>query len=98
MNNTLSQNIIKEWGLDNMSPEQREDAVDRIGKMLYQAVLVRSLDILSEKEQTDMDSLLDKEGSTIEDVLGFLASKIPTFDTLIAEERAKLKADLLLTQ
>lgn len=92
----LSKDVIKEWGLESLPEEKRVDIVDRIGKMLYQAILVRSLDILSEKEQTEFDLLLDEDTTTPENVLGFLQSKIPTFEQLVLEERKSLKEDLLV--
>jgi pheromone shutdown protein TraB len=96
MDNILSKNIIKEWGLESLSPEKQAEMIDRIGKMAYQAVLVRALDILSEKEQTEFDLLLDEDTTTPQEVLAFLQSKIPTFEQLVLEERNNLKRDLLI--
>jgi hypothetical protein len=66
-----------EWGLES--------------KMLYQAVLVKALDILSEKEQTEFDLLLNENDTTTKEVLAFLQSKIPTFEQLVTEERDNIK-------
>ena len=94
--NILSKDIIKEWGLANLPEQRQTEVVNRIGRILYQALLVKSLDILSEKEQTDMDNLLDNDSTTPEDVLRFMQSKIPTFDILVKDERKRLKEDLLI--
>ncbi len=96
MTNTLSKDIINEWGLGSLPEDKQLDVVERLGKMLYQAILVRSLDILSEKEQTEFDLLLDEDTTTPEDVLGFLKSKIPTFDNMLNDEKQNLKRDILL--
>ncbi len=96
MNTALSKDIIQEWGLQSLPPEKQLNIVERIGRIMYQAILVRSLDILSEKEQTEFDLLLDEDTTTPDDVLGFLQKKIPTFEQLIVEERQSLKNDLLL--
>lgn len=96
MNDILSKDVVKEWGLETMPLEKQADMVDRIGKMIYQAILVRSLDILSEKEQTEFDLLLDEDTTTPQDVLAFLQSKISTFEQLVMEERQNLKQDLLV--
>ena len=96
MTNILSKDVIAEWGLEDLPEEKQMDIVDRLGKLIYQAILVKSLDILSEKEQTELDLLLDEDATTSQDVLAFLQSKIPTFDKLILEERAKLKEDLFV--
>ncbi|MBA3733500.1 hypothetical protein H0W91_03975 [Patescibacteria group bacterium] len=96
MNSTLSADIIKEWGLGALPSEKQVDMVDRIGRILYQAILVKALDILSDKEQTEFDLILDEDNTTPDDVLKFLATKIPTLEQLITEERKSLKEDLLL--
>jgi len=96
-NEIISRDIIKEWELGSLPLEKQIDVVDRIGRMLYQAILVRTLDILSEKEQAELDLLLEENDTTPQDVLAFLQSKIPTFEQLVKEERQNLKRDLLVS-
>jgi hypothetical protein len=93
----ISKNIIADWGIGPLSPEKQEKVIREIGLMIYQALLVRSLDILSIKEQEALDMLLDINTTTTEEVLIFLKSKIPTFDALLKEERQKIKEDILLS-
>lgn len=92
----LSKEITKEWGLDSLPSEKREETVSRIGRILYQAILVRTLDILSDSEQDELDDLMNKNTTTPKDVLLFLKSKIPTFEDLLREERDNLKDQILL--
>ena len=94
--NPLSKDIINEWGLQDLTEIERIDMIDRIGRLIYQAVLVRSLDILSEAEQEEFDQLLDIDTTTPEDVLAFLQKKIPTFSLLLKEEIGKLKEDVVV--
>lgn len=94
--NILSKEIIQSWGLEKFPEAKQLEMVDRIGRLLYQAVLVQSLDILSDKEQTELDLLLDEDTTTPQEVLVFLHAKIPTFDALIKEEQDKLKADIFV--
>ena len=93
---TVSKETSAEWGISPLSESEQADATFGIGRMLYQAVLVKSLDILSEKEEAELDLLLDSDATTPEDVLAFLQSKIPTFSLLVKEERLRLKEDLLV--
>ena len=95
--NILSKDIIKEWKLESLSDSARAEALGRISRILYQAILVKSLDILSGDEQTKFDLLLEDNSTTPQDVLKFLQQKIPTFDLLVIEERKRLKEDLLMT-
>lgn len=92
----LSNDIVKEWDLTSVPVEKREEVVNRIGRILYQAILVRTLDILSDIEQDELDELLNKNTTTPKDVLLFLKSRIPTFDILLREERDALKGQILL--
>ncbi len=94
--NPLSKDIISEWGLGELPQEEQIDMVDRIGRLIYQAILVRSLDILSEIEQDEFDALLNEDTSTPEEVVIFLERKIPTFKVLLKEEVGKLKADIFV--
>ncbi len=92
----LSKDVIKEWGLAFLSPDKQAEMVERIGRILYQAILVKSLDILSEKEQEELDIILDNNSTTPDEVLAFLYKKIPTFDKMLEEERKSLKEDILI--
>lgn len=96
MNSILSKDVIKEWGLGSLPAIKQVEMVERIGRILYQAILVRSLDILSDDEQTEFDAILDEDSTTPDDVLGFLQKKIPTFDKMVLEERKSLKEDILI--
>ncbi len=95
MNNILSKDIIKEWGLGTLPNDKQLEMVERIGRIIYQAVLVRSLDILSEKDQNEFDDLLDQDTTTPDDVLAFLQRKIPTFEQIMLEERRNIREDLM---
>ncbi len=92
----LSKEITKEWDLSKIPLEKREEAVNRIGRILYQAILVRTLDILSSEEQNELDEIMNKNSTTPKDIFLFLRSKIPTFDELVREERDNLKEEILL--
>jgi len=91
--NSLSPDTIKDWKLDSLGGDEQTAKVDDLGRLLYQAILVRSLDILSSDEQIALDKLLDDNATTPKEVISFLQSKIPTFATLVGEEIEKLKQE-----
>ncbi len=91
----INPEIIRDWKLEHLSAEEQLDVLDRVGRLLYQAVLVRSLDILSEKEQGELDTLLDEEETTSADVYAFLNTKIEKFGDLVFEEREELRKTLI---
>lgn len=92
----LSKEIAKEWELSKLPESKREEMVNRIGRIIYQAVLVRTLDILSEDEQNELDEIMNKNSTTPKDIFIFLKKKIPTFDELVREERDSLREQILL--
>lgn len=94
--NQISKDIIIEWGLSKLSPPEQADMVERIGRLIYQAILVRALDILSSEEQDELDLMLDRDETTPEDILHFLEVKIPTFEIMLREEIESLKRDILV--
>lgn len=93
----LSTDITREWNLHGLPKEKQLETVERIGRILYQAILVRSLDILSDKEQEELDLILDQDETTPEDTLRFLQKRIPTFEKMFQEEKRSLKEDILVS-
>ena len=47
---TIKQSIIDLFELDKMEPEKATEMVDRLAKLVFQAVLVRTLPLLSEED------------------------------------------------
>lgn len=92
----LPNDIVKEWGLENLTPDEQVEAIDKINKLLFQAILSRSLDILSDEEQDELDRILDDDGMTPEKILHYLAEKIPTYEAIRLEEIDSLKKDILV--
>ncbi len=82
--------------MSSKSELEQASEILRLGKTMYQAVLVKSLEILSVEEEDELDRLLDLDTTTTETVLRFLKSKIPTFDLLVIEERQKLKEGMVV--
>ena len=92
----LTTEIINEWKLGSLPQEKKTEVINRIGLLLLQALMVRSLDILSQEEQAELDDLMNENTTTTEDILRFLKAKIPTFNTLVKEERESLKREILI--
>ena len=90
---TIKQTIIDLFELDKITPEKSAEMVDRLGKLVFQAVLVRTLPLLSEKDFTEYEKIIDgKEGGEM--IFKFLSEKVPDFEKIIAEESESLRAEL----
>lgn len=89
----MKKTILDLFELDKLPPDKAAEMVDRLGKLVFQAVLVRVLPMLSKPEMAEYEKILDsKEGG--EAVLNFLGEKVPNFKNIVKEEVNKLKAEL----
>ena len=90
---TIKQTIIDLFELDKITPEKSAEMVGRLGKLVFQAVLVRTLPMLSEKDFTEYEKIVDgKEGGEL--IFKFLSEKVSDFEKIIAEESESLRAEL----
>ena len=90
---TIKQTIIDLFDLEKMEPVKAAEMVDRLGKLVFQAVLVRALPLLSEEDIIEYDKIIAKKESG-EVIFRFLGEKIPNFENMIMEESEVLRAEL----
>ncbi|MEA2112700.1 MAG: DUF5663 domain-containing protein [Patescibacteria group bacterium] len=96
MNDIFNQNIIKYLHLENLDEAKQEKTLLRIGKVIYQAMMLRIMEILTEEEQKEFEKVLDEVGTDENrqsEVIDFLKSKIPNLDEISKEEITKLKEE-----
>ena len=93
MDGTLSQNIIKDLGLDTLPPERQMQVLLGIGRVIQQNIILRVLELLPEEAKDEFDKLLAEKMNDEEAVLGFLRSKIPNLDQIVEEEISKFKEE-----
>lgn len=98
MQNILNENIIKYLGLENLDETKQKDTLLRIGKVIYQAVMMRVVDLLDEPSQGEFDKLLDEvkaDESKQDMIMEFLKTKIPNLDEIAKEEITKFKEETM---
>lgn len=88
----MNQDLLKELGIDKLPPEKAEEMVATIGRILYQAVLIRVMERLSDPEKDEFAALLDKEADE-DAIYAFLTAKVPDLNALVEEEVAKFKTE-----
>ena len=93
MDDILKRNIIQELGLDRMPQAQQEEALLSVGRIIYQAVLIRVLEELNDKDQGEFEKLLTEEPGDQDAVFAFLKAKLPTLDAIVDEEIMKFKEE-----
>lgn len=96
MKNILNENIIKYLGLENLGEEKQKDTLLRVGKIIYQAVMMRVVELLDEQSQGEFDKLLDEVGADEtkqNEIMEFLKTKISNLDEIAQEEIVKFKKE-----
>jgi len=93
MDDALKRNLITELGIDKLPVGQQEDILLQSGNIIFQSILNRTIPLLSDKEQTEFEQVLEtaKGDRAGEIVFNFLKSKLPNLDTIIKEEIAEFK-------
>jgi spore cortex formation protein SpoVR/YcgB (stage V sporulation) len=92
----LGKNVIHDLGLDALPPEKQEEVLLSIGKIIYQGVLLRVMEELSEEEKAAFDRVL-ASAKNEDDILAFLEDHVPHLEALIKEEIARFKEHSLQT-
>ena len=90
---TIKETIVDLFELDKMEPVKAAEMIDRLGKLVFQAVLVRVLPLLSEEDMTEYERIVSsQEGGEV--LFKFLGEKIPDLENIIMEEAETLRAEL----
>ena len=90
---TIKKTIVDLFELDKMTSEKAAEMVDRLGKMIFQAVLVRVLPLLTEEDLAEYERIVSGEEGG-EAVFKFLNEKVPNFENIIMEEAEALRKEL----
>lgn len=82
----LTEEIIAELGLDKLPPEQKDDVIERVGNVIFQGVIVRIMEGMSEEDKEAFYDVVDKNPEGGEPVIEFLQKKVPNLADIVAEE------------
>ena len=90
---TIKENLVEMFELDKLPPEKALEMIDRLSKLVFQAVLVRALPLLSEEDFNEYERIIDtNEGGEV--LFKFLGQKVPDFENMVKEETENLKKEL----
>lgn len=91
MNDELKKKIIEDFGLSKMAPEEQDKFIERIGNMLFEAVIERSIDEMDKDTMTGFDEVISNAGEDYQKVISFLSQRVDGFKEIVSEEMARLK-------
>jgi len=91
--NIINKDIFDLFQLDKMEKGKAEETLNRLAKLIFQAVLVRVLPTLNEKQLAEYEKIVDgKEEGDI--LFKFLRDNTENFDDILKEESENLRIEL----
>ncbi len=91
MDENLKKKLIEDFNLSKMSKGEQEEMIDKIGTMLFEAVLERSLDDMDEDTLYKFENELSDPKGDYDIVIAFLKKNVKDFNDIVSTEMARLK-------
>ena len=91
MNDEIKQKIATDFGFADLPPQEQERMIEKIGNMLFESVLERSFDSLSDKDLTEYEDMLGQTGADYQKIMSFFKERVPTFSQIVSSELSRLK-------
>lgn len=91
MDEDFKKKIIEDFGLRNMPPADQDSMIEKIGNLLFESVVERSVDVMDDQAVTDFEKELDSAGGDYGKVVSFLKTRTPGFDEIVSQELSRLK-------
>lgn len=90
MDNNLKNKIAEDFGLTSMDSEEQEKYIERIGNLLFESVIERSISVMDDQAAMEFENFLSPEGD-YNKVISFLQERVPGFSSIVSEEMSRLK-------
>ena len=91
MQSLLNENIIALLGLEALTNEEKIQMLDKMSLLVQKRVLLRIMDLLQDEDADVMATLENNP----QEMMAFVAEKVPNFTEIVEEEIMKLKAEML---
>lgn len=88
----IRDNIITLFEIDKLPEDQQEETIARIGKIIFQSVLIRVLPLLQEEDLAQYEKLVESAASP-DVLLDFFFDKVPSFLEIVAQESENFRKD-----
>lgn len=98
MGEEIKQKIATDFGFADLPSLEQERMIEKIGNMLFESVLERSFDSLSDKDLSDYEEMLGSIGADYQKIMDFFKDRVPAFSEIVSQELVRLKktASILL--
>lgn len=91
----IKKDLFDLFQLDKMSPEKAEETLNRLSKLIFQAILVRVLPTFTEEQLKEYDEIINNEKNNADELFIFLRNNTEDFDKVIKEEAENLRQELV---
>ncbi len=90
--NQNQKDLMVALGLDNLPEEEQVELYSRIGGVIFQGVLIRAIESMSDEEQDKLDAFLGEHPEDPEALMGYLQEHVQNFESLVEDEVSRFKA------
>jgi len=91
----LNANLLTELGMDAMTPEEAVAFFDAFGSIVWQRIVLRLNDMLTDEQKDKLDALLAKQPQNQQEIGEFFMSEVQGFSQMVDEEVAGYKKELM---
>lgn len=91
MDDKFKKKITSDFGLEQMDSREQERMIEKIGNLLFESVVERSVDSMDEATMNEFDTTIENAGADYQKVLAFLKTRVVGFDSIVSEELSRLK-------
>lgn len=91
MDQNFKKKLIEDFGLTSMDSAEQERMIEKIGNLLFESVVERSIDLMSDDIVDEFDEVVANSGNDYQKVIIFLRENVPGFETVVSEEMSRLK-------
>ena len=91
----LNADLIKELGMDAMTPEEAVAFFDAFGNIVWQRIVLRLNEELSDEQKSKLDVLLAKQPQDPQELGSFFLNEVSSFEEMVNEEVAGYKKELM---
>jgi hypothetical protein len=93
MHTKIRDSVVDILGIKDLPVEHQEEVYSKLGTIVYTEAISKALDFLSEEDQSKLDEIIEKNPDP-ENIITFLAERVPELDSIVQNEAEKLKAEV----
>jgi predicted transposase YdaD len=92
MFNQANKNIIEILGIDKLPTDKQKEAMERLGGIVYQEVMLRALETMTEEDKDAFEKMIETNPDP-EAMFTYLGTKVPNLNEIVSEEAESLRAE-----